>query len=95
MALGNVIITRIPGAGAQPVVANSAAATYEASSGILALRGGRPGIHQGKSFFEARENGLYILFHPNGSFELSRGAWEQFFDLKDKNFEKLRKEKAN
>lgn len=95
VALGNVIITRIPGAGAQPVVANSAAATYEASSGILALRGGRPGIHQGKSFFEARENGLYILFHPNGSFELSRGAWEQFFDLKDKNFEKLRKEKAN
>ncbi len=95
VALGNVFITRIPGAGAQPVVANSTAATYEASSGILALRGGRPGIRQGKSFFEARENGLYILFHPNGSFELSRGAWEQFFDLKDKNFEKLRNEKTN
>ena len=95
VALGNVFITRIPGADAQPVVANSAAATYEASSGILALRGGRPGIRQGKSFFEARENGLYILFHPNGSFELSRGAWEQFFDLKDKNFEKLRNEKTN
>ncbi|MEE2734974.1 MAG: hypothetical protein VYC57_06385 [Verrucomicrobiota bacterium] len=95
VALGNVFITRIPGADAQPVVANSAAATYEARSGILALRGGRPGIRQGKSFFEARENGLYILFHPNGSFELSRGAWEQFFDLKDKNFEKLRNEKTN
>ena len=95
VALGNVFITRIPGADAQPVVANSTAATYEASSGILALRGGRPGIRQGKSFFEARENGLYILFHPNGSFELSRGAWEQFFDLKDKNFEKLRNEKTN
>ncbi len=95
VALGNVFITRIPGADAQPVVANSAAATYEARSGILALRGGRPGIRQGKSFFEARENGLYILFHPNGSFELSRGAWEQFFDLKDNNFEKLRREKAN
>ncbi len=95
VALGKVIITRIPGAGAQPVMANSAAATYEASSGILALRGGRPGIRQGKSFFEARENGLYILFHPNGSFELSRGAWEQFFDLKDKNSEKLRKAKEN
>lgn len=95
VALGNVIITRLPKADAQPMVANSAAATYEASSGILALRGGRPGIRQGKSFFEAREDGLYILFYPNGSFELSRGAWEQFFDLKDNNFEKLRKEQAN
>ena len=90
VALGNVMISRIPGAGSQPVVAKSAAATYEASTGTLALRGGRPAIRQGKSFFEAREDGLYILFYPNGSFELSRGAWEQFFDLQDKNFEKLR-----
>ena len=90
VALGNVMISRLPGAGSQPVVAKSAAATYEASTGTLALRGGRPAIRQGKSFFEAREDGLYILFYPNGSFELSRGAWEQFFDLQDKNFEKLR-----
>ena len=90
VALGNVIISRIPEIGAQPVVARSAAVTYEASSGTLALRGGRPAIRQGKSYFEAQEDGLYILFYPNGSFELSRGAWEQFFDLQDKKFEKLR-----
>ncbi len=90
VALGNVMISRIPEAGSQPVVARSAAATYEASSGTLALRGGRPAIRQGNSFFEAQEDGLYILFYANGSFELSRGAWEQFFDLRDKNFEKLR-----
>ena len=90
VALGNVMISRIPEIGAQPVVARSAAVTYEASSGTLALRGGRPAIRQGKSYFEAQEDGLYILFYPNGSFELSRGAWEQFFDLQDKKFEKLR-----
>ena len=50
---------------------------------------------QGKSFFKARENGLHILFYPNGSFELARGAWEQFFDLKEGNFEKLRRAEAN
>ncbi len=95
VALGDVMITRIPEAGAPPVIANSAAATYEAASGTLALRGGRPAIRQGKSFFEAREDGLYILFYPNGSFELSRGSWEQFFDLKDKNFEKLRQKQSD
>lgn len=95
VALGAVMITRIPEAGAPPVIANSAAATYEAASGTLALRGGRPAIRQGKSFFEAREDGLYILFYPNGSFELSRGSWEQFFDLKDKNFEKLRQKQSD
>ena len=95
VALGDVMITRIPEAGAPPVIANSAAATYEAASGTLALRGGRPTIRQGKSFFEAREDGLYILFYPNGSFELSRGSWEQFFDLKDKNFEKLRQKQSD
>ena len=90
VALGNVMISRIPEVGAQPVVARSAAVTYEAATGTLALRGGRPAIRQGKSYFAAQEDGLYILFHANGSFELSRGAWEQFFDLRDKNFEKLR-----
>ncbi len=94
VALGNVMISRIPEIGAQPVVARSAAVTYEASSGTLALRGGRPAIRQGRSYFEAQEDGLYILFYPNGSFELSRGAWEQFFDLQDKKFEKLR-QRAN
>ena len=90
VALGNVMISRMPEVGAQPVIARSAAVTYEAATGTLALRGGRPAIRQGKSYFEAQEDGLYILFYPNGSFELSRGAWEQFFDLRDKNFEKLR-----
>ena len=95
VALGEVMITRLPQPGAKPVVAMSAAATYRASDGILALRGGYPEIRQGKSFFKARENGLHILFYPNGSFELARGAWEQFFDLKEGNFEKLRRAEAN
>ncbi len=95
VALGEVVITRLPQPNAKPVVARSTAATYRASDGILALRGGYPEIRQDKSFFKARESGLHILFYPNGSFELARGAWEQFFDLKEGNFEKLRREQTN
>ena len=95
VALGEVIITRLPQPDAKPVVAMSAAATYRAGDGILALRGGYPEILQGRSFFRAREKGLYILFYPNGSFELARGAWDQFFGLQEGNFEKLRREQAN
>ena len=92
VALGGVTVTRADPRGKDaPITAKAETATYDAESENLVLRGGLPMIRQGKSFLKAREQGLYLLFKANGSFEAKEGSWEQY--IEDQDFEKLREQK--
>jgi lipopolysaccharide export system protein LptA len=91
VALGGVTVTKKdPRGRAATVTATAASATYDATSGNIVLRGGRPMIQQGKSFLKAREDGLWLLFKADGYFHAKKGKWEN--SLNHGDFDELRKQ---
>ncbi|MDE0594698.1 MAG: hypothetical protein OSB65_05575 [Roseibacillus sp.] len=87
---GVTVTKKDPRGGSATVTATAASATYEATSGNIVLRGGRPMIQQGKSFLKAREDGLWILFRADGYFHAKKGKWEN--SLNHGDFDELRKQ---
>ena len=95
VALGKVVVTRFPAKReGPPLIGRSSALTYDAAKGTLVLQGGRPEFQFGKSYAKATKDGQHILVYANGSADLSKGAWDQFLDVKGADLQKLQKDRG-
>ncbi|MBK1829871.1 hypothetical protein JIN77_03985 [Verrucomicrobiaceae bacterium R5-34] len=75
IATGDVKVTRKDDQG-KLFVATAATASYDAKTGEMILRGGRPRLQLGPNqFLQSRTDGAYIRILKNGKLTTSRGRW--------------------
>lgn len=84
IATGKVKVVRVDDQG-QPFVAMAETASYEASTGEIILRGGRPRLQQHKNqYLQAQEPGQWIKVLKNGKLVTSSGKWKMVAVLKNR-----------